>query len=253
MNNALLRLSLAALLCLTGTTHAEEIKLAVAANFAGPIRMIAERFQQESGHKMLVSLGSTGKFYAQIANGAPFEMLLAADDETPTRLAREGLGRKESQFTYAIGKLVLWSPKSDAVDPQGQVLKQGRFEKLAIADPRLAPYGAAAIQTMTRLGLLENLRPKLVTAENIAQAYQFVASGNASLGFVAYSQIVKDGKPAGSWWEVPATLHDPIRQDAIILKPGFDKGAVAQFAQYLRTEQARSIIREFGYSVQPSR
>ncbi len=248
MNFSLLRLGLAALLCLTGAAHADEIKVAVAANFAAPMQRIAARFEQDSGHKLLVSVGSTGKFYAQIVNGAPFDILLAADHETPSRLAREGLGRQESQFTYAIGKLVLWSPKSAMVDPQAQVLRQGRFDKLALADPRLAPYGAAAIQTLTRLGLLESLRPSLVTAENIGQAYQFVASGNASLGFVAFSQIIKDGKPAGSWWEVPADLYDPIRQDAIILKPGLAKPAVAQFAQYLRSEAARSTIRAFGYS-----
>lgn len=229
-------------------SHADEIKLAVAANFTAPMQKLAAQFEQDSGHKLLISAGSTGKFYAQIVNGAPFDILLAADAETPTRLAREGLGREDSQFTYAIGKLVLWSPRSGVVDPQGQILKQGRFEKLAIADPRLAPYGAAAVQSMTRLGLLENLRPKLVTAENIGQAYQFVASGNATLGLVAYAQIIKNGQPAGSWWEVPADLHNPIRQDAIILKSGLNKPAVAQFARYLRGDKARATIREFGYS-----
>jgi molybdate transport system substrate-binding protein len=248
MTPALPRLFLITLLGLASAAHADEVKVAVAANFAGPMQKIAAQFEQDSGHKMVISVGSTGKFYAQIVNGAPFEILLAADDETPSRLAREGHGQKESQFTYAIGKLVLWSPKADVVDAQAQILKQGRFDKLAAADPRLAPYGAAAVQTLSKLGLLDTLRPKMVTGENIGQTFQFVATGNATLGFVAFSQIIKDGQPTGSWWEVPGNFHDPIRQDAIVLRPGVGKPAVQAFAQYLRGDKARAAIKQFGYS-----
>lgn len=248
MKSALPRLLLIALPGLAGAAHADEVRVAVAANFAAPMQKIAAQFEKDSGHRMVVSVGSTGKFYAQIVNGAPFEILLAADDETPGRLAREGHGQKESQFTYAVGKLVLWSPKAGVVDAQAHILRQGRFDRLAVADARLAPYGAAAVQTLTRLGLLETLRPKMVTGENIGQTYQFVATGNATLGFVAFSQIIKDGQSTGSWWEVPANFHDPIRQDAIILKPGAGKPAVQAFAQYLKGDKARATIKEFGYS-----
>lgn len=249
MKPVLLRLALlSALAAVVLPALADEIKVAVAANFSAPLQKIAAGFEKETGHKLVISVGSTGKFYAQILNGAPFEILLAADDETPGRLAKEGQGQKDSQFTYAVGRLVLWSPRADAVDAQGEVLKQGRYEKLSVADARLAPYGLAAQQTLTRLGLLEAARPRLVTAENIGQAYQFVASGNATLGFVAYSQIIKDGKPTGSYWSVPGQYHDPIRQDAIILRPGSGKAAVKDFAHYLKGDKARAIITEYGYS-----
>ena len=222
--------------------------MAVAANFAAPMQKIAPLFAQDTGHKAVWALGSTGRFHAQIRNGAPFEVLLAADDETPARLEREGAGLSGSRFTYATGRLVLWSRQPDLVDPGGEVLKSGRFAKLALADPKLAPYGAAAIETMAALGVLEALRPRFVQGESIAQTYQFVASENAQLGFVALSQVVADGRIAsGSGWIVPSGLHTPIRQEAILLRKGRDNPAAVALMQYLRSDKARAIIRSHGY------
>jgi molybdate transport system substrate-binding protein len=228
--------------------QAAEVSVAVAANFGAPMQKIAAAFEQDTGHKATLAIGSTGKFYAQIRNGAPFQVLLAADDVTPARLAREGLAVPDSRFTYAVGRLVLWSAQPGRVDAQGQVLRSGRFERLALADPKLAPYGAAAVQTLTKLGLLQTLTPRFVQGESIAQAFQFAASGNAELGFVAASQVFVDGKlTRGSAWLVPDELHAPIRQDAILLAAGRDQPAAAALLAYLRGEKARSIIRSYGY------
>jgi len=230
------------------SAQAGEVQVAVAANFAAPMEKLAPMFAADTGHKAVLSFGSTGKFYAQIRNGAPFEVLLAADDETPARLEREGQGA--GRFTYAVGRLALWSRQAGVVDAQGAVLKGGRFEKLAVADPKLAPYGAAAVDTMTRLGLLDTLRPKFVQGENIAQAYQFAATGNAALGFVALSQVWADGKlKEGSAWIVPASMHAPIRQDAIVLAKGKNNAAARALVQYLQSDKAKAVIRRFGYEV----
>ena len=232
--------------------HAEDISVAVAANFTAPMKLIAAEFEKDSGYKVVASFGSTGKFYAQIKNGAPFEILLAADNETPSKLVKENVGTSASQFTYAVGKLVLWSAKPGLVDSTGSVLKKGDFAHLALADPKLAPYGAAAVQTLKALGILEALQPKIVTAESIAQAYQFVGSGNAELGFVALSQLRKDdkdGKLEGSSWLVPANLYSPIRQDAVILEPGKGKAAVEALMKFLKGDKARAIIKSFGYDL----
>lgn len=228
------------------TGRAAEVQVAVAANFTAPMQKIAPLFEADTGHKARLAFGSTGRFYAQIRNGAPFDVLLAADDETPSRLEREGQGG--GRFTYAIGKLVLWSKQPTLVDDKGDVLRSGRFDKLALADPRLAPYGAAAIETMTKLGVIDALRPKFVQGENIAQTWQFVATENAQLGFVALSQVWADGKlKEGSAWLVPATLYTPIRQDAILLNRGRDKAAATALLQYLRGDKARAIIQSYGY------
>ena len=238
---------LAALLFTVLPAHAEEISVAVAANFTAPMKLIAAEFEKETGHKVVASFGSTGKFYAQIKNGAPFEILLAADDETPTKLVKEGVAAGGSQFTYAVGKLVLWSTKPGLVDGAGAVLKKGGFEHLSLADPKLAPYGAAGVETMKALGVYETLQTKVVTAENITQAYQYVASGNAELGFVALSQVLKDGKIEGSSWLVPANLYTPIKQDAVILEKGRGSAAVEALMKYLRGDKARAVIKSFGY------
>ncbi len=242
---------LAACFCALGWVlpiQAAEVSVAVAANFTAPMQKIAASFEQDSGHKTRLAFGSTGRFYAQIQHGAPFQLLLAADDETPARLEREGLGLAGSRFTYAIGRLVLWSPQPGLVDKQGLVLKQGRFDKLALADPKLAPYGAAAIESLTRLGLLQQLQAKLVQGENIAQAYQFVASGNAQLGLLALSQVHADGHLSqGSAWILPARLHAPLRQDALLLTPGKDNPAATALLRYLQGDKARAIIRSYGY------
>lgn len=233
-----------------GVVHADEVQVAVAANFAGPMQKIAAQFERDTGHKATVIAGATGKFYAQIKNGAPFDLFLAADDETPARLEKEGAVVAGSRFTYAIGKLVLWSAKQDVVDPHGEMLKQGKFGHLALANPKVAPYGAAALQTLTAMGLHDGLRSKFVQAENIAQTYQFVATGNATVGFVAMSQVFEAGKlKSGSAWVVPATLHNPIRQDAVILVKGKGKPGAAALAKYLQSEQIKILIRSYGYDL----
>ena len=233
---------------LAGLAQAGEVSVAVAANFTAPMQKIAAAFAQDTGHKAQLSFGSTGKFYTQIKNGAPFQLLLAADDETPARLEKEGLGVAGTRFTYAIGKLVLWSKQPGLVDAKGDVLKTGPFERLAVADPKLAPYGAAAMETLSKLGLLSRWQGKLVQGENIAQAYQFVLTENAPLGFVAMSQVFADGRiTQGSAWLVPAHLHNPIRQDAMVLASGKDNAAALALAGYLRGEKARQIIRSYGY------
>jgi molybdate transport system substrate-binding protein len=228
--------------------QAAEVHVAVAANFTAPMQKIAIEFQKDTGHKALLAFGATGKFYAQIKNGAPFAVLLAADDKTPAILESEGNAIPGSCFTYAIGTLVLWSAQSGMVDDQGAVLKKGEFQHLAIANPKTAPYGAAAIKILTQLGLLDTLQPKLVTGENISQTYQFIATGNAELGFVAMSQVMFDGKlTSGSAWIVPTNLHEPIRQDAVILAKGKDQPAAKALVDYLKGKKATAIIQSYGY------
>lgn len=241
-------LALALALAIPMGAQAGEVQVAVAANFSAPMERLAPMFAADTGHRAVLSFGSTGKFYAQVRNGAPFEVLLAADHETPSKLEREGRGT--GRFTYAVGRLALWSRLAGFVDAGGEVLTRGRFDRLAVADPRLAPYGAAAIETLTRLGLLDALRPKLVQGENIGQAYQFAATGNAALGFVALSQVYADGRlKEGSAWIVPASMHAPIRQDAILLGKGKDNAAAGALMQYLRSDKAKAVIRSFGYEI----
>ncbi len=228
---------------------ADDVQVAVAANFTAPMKLIATAFEKETGHKAALSFGATGKFYAQISNGAPFEVFLSADDETPARLEKEGTAVKGSGFTYATGKLVLWSAQPGVVDAQGEVLKTGDFKKLAIAAPKLAPYGAAAIETIKGLGLLSRLEPRIVTGESIGQTYSFVATGNAELGFIALSQVYENGQiKSGSAWVVPETLHSPIRQDAVLLGKGAGNKAAVMLLDYLKTDRAKAVIRSFGYT-----
>lgn len=228
---------------------AVEATVAVAANFTAPAQRIAADFERRSGHRLHLSFGSTGKFYSQIVHGAPFDVLLAADAATPQRLLAEGRAVTGSGYTYALGRLVLWSAQSGLVDGQGEVLRHGRFARLAIANPKLAPYGAAARQVLQRLGLWDALAPKLVTGENIAQAYQFVATGNAELGFVALAQVSGGGPARGSLWRVPERLYDPIRQDAVLLARAADNTAARAFLDYLRGAAARAVIRDYGYGL----
>lgn len=243
-------LILACSLLLTTTAHAEKIMVAVAANFAAPMKAIAADFEKESGHKVVLSFGSSGKFYSQITNGAPFQLFLSADEEKPARLEKDGLVVTGSRFTYAVGTLVLWSPQADFVDAQGEVLRTGSYNKLAIASPRLAPYGSAAIEVLTRLGLLATVEPKFVQGENIAQTHQFVSTGNAEFGFVALSQVMQAGKiSSGSAWVVPSTLHSPIRQDAVLLTTAKGNIAAEALAAYLKSDKAKVIIRSYGYEI----
>ncbi len=245
--------TLAALLFTVASSlaSADEVQVAVAANFTAPMQKIAADFEKDTGHKAVLAFGATGKFYAQIKNGAPFQILLAADDETPAKLDKEGMTVLGSRFTYAIGTLVLWSAKPDFVDAKGAVLEKGNFEHLAIANPKLAPYGASAMETMTRMGVADKLAPKIVQGENIAQTYQFAASGNAEMAFVALSQVMKDGKiGSGSAWIVPAKMHAPIRQDAVILATGKDSAAAAALMKYLKNPKALAVIKSYGYEVE---
>lgn len=229
-------------------TRADEVLVAVAANFTAPMQAIARAFEADTGHKAVLTFGATGTFYAQIRHGAPFEILLSADAGTPARLIAEGHAVAGSRFTYAIGKLVLWSARPGVVDEQGKVLRTGTFRHLAIANPRLAPYGAAAIQVLDRLGLGQALAPRLVQGENIAQTFQFVQSGNAELGFVALSQVFKDGRIGpGSGWIVDPALYPPIRQDAVVLGKGEGKIAARALMDYLRRDKSRAIIGAYGY------
>jgi molybdate transport system substrate-binding protein len=228
--------------------HAGEATVAVAANFAGPFARIGDAFSAATGHTLKVSTGSTGAFHAQIKAAAPFDVLLAADDETPRQLIAEGLAVPGTNATYAVGKLVLWSAQPGFVDDQGAVLASGRFAHLAVANPKLAPYGAATMETLKSRGLSETLAPKIVTAESIAQAFQFVATGNAELGFVALSQVAVPGKPAvGSYWLVPQALYGQIRQDAVLLKTGEKNAAAVALLDFLRSDAARAVIQAWGY------
>ncbi len=230
--------------------HADEVQVAVAANFTAPMKDIAARFEQDSGHKVLATFGSTGKFYAQIKNGAPFEVLLAADDETPAKLEKEGAAVPGTRFTYAIGKLVLWSAQAGLVDDNGEVLRKGGFAHLSIANPKLAPYGAAAVEALQKLNLYSALETKLVQGDSIAQAHQFVVSGAAPLGFVAMSQVYEGGKlKSGSAWVVPGKLYKPIRQDAVVLEKGKGKAAAEAFLAYLKGDKAKAVIRSYGYDL----
>lgn len=240
-------------LCLcTFAAQAGEVTVAVAANFTAPMQKIAAAFKADTGHDAKLSFGSTGAFATQIRNGAPFEILLAADHETPERLEKDGHGLAVpgSRFTYAVGALVLWSPREGYVDAKGEVLGKGDVERIAIANPKLAPYGGAAVETMKHLGLYDKLQPRIVQGENISQAFQFVATGNAPLGFVALSQVMQEGRIAkGSAWVVPASLHAPIKQDAVLLAKGKDNAAATALLQYLKGEKARGIIRSYGYEL----
>jgi molybdate transport system substrate-binding protein len=232
--------------------HAAQASVAVAANFMAPMKRIAQDFERDTGHKLTLAFGATGQFYAQIRHGAPFAVLLSADDETPLKLEKEGLGVPGSRLTYAIGKLVLWSKKPGFVDAQGEVLRQGGFEKIAMANPKLSPYGAAALQVLDHMGLRERTAAKMVQGSNITQTFQFVSSENAQLGFIALSQVFENGKlKQGSAWLVPSAMHAPLQQDAVLLNPGKDNAAAVALLKYLQGDQAKAVIRAFGYELQP--
>jgi molybdate transport system substrate-binding protein len=238
--------------CIAISADAAEVNVAVAANFTAPMQEIVEHFTLQTGHTAVLSFGASGSIYAQIVNGAPYEVFLSADRQTPMRLQEEGFGVSGTPFTYAVGQLALWSMQPGLIDQKGTVLRSGTFERIALANPKLAPYGAAAVETLTRLGLLEQLQPKFVQGESIAQAYQFIATGNAPLGFVALSQIYENGGlTEGSAWIVPAKLHAPIEQDAVILANGKDNPAATALAAFLQSKKAIQIICSFGYVCQP--
>jgi len=251
-----LRLTLALVGAMFGAlAHAGDVMVAVAANFTAPMQKIAKAFEQDTGHKAQLAFGATGKLYAQIKNGAPFAVLLAADDETPARLEKEGLAVAGTRFTYATGRLALWSKQANLVDDKGEVLRSKSFEKLgiykiAMADPKLAPYGVAAMEIIQHLGVQANVVPKLVQGESIGQTYQFVSTENAQLGFVALSQISIDGRiTQGSAWVVPQSMHTPLKQDAVLLNAGKDNVAALALLKYLQADKAKTIIRQYGYAL----
>lgn len=227
--------------------RAAETQVAVAANFTEPAKEIAAAFRARTGNTAMLSFGSSGQFYAQMAHGAPYEVFLSADAERPQAAEREGLGVAGTRFTYAVGRLVLYSKTPGLADRGETALKAGRFAKLAIADPAAAPYGAAAVETLTRLGLYSAVKPRIVQGASIAQAYQFVDSGAADLGFVALSQVIN--APGGSRWIVPEADHAPIAQQAILLQPGRDSAAAKAFLAFLKSREAVAIVRKYGYEV----
>ena len=236
---------LAALAVGTGAI-ADETHVAVASNFVPAMETLVRDFEAKTGHKVVLIPGSTGKQYAQIENGAPFDALFSADVERPQKLEADGMAIAGTRFTYAVGKLVLWSPKADYVDAEGAVLRSGDFRHLAMANPELAPYGLAAQQVLVSMGLWETLSPRIVRGENIAQAFQFVDSGNAELGFVAYAQVIRPNAEApGSFWPVPDSMHEPIEQQAVLLR---ENAAAQLLLEYVRSEEGLKTVHAFGYS-----
>lgn len=229
---------------------ADTLQVAVAANFTAPFQALAPLFEQATGHQAVGAFAATGQLYAQIRHGAPFEVLLSADSSTPRRLIEEGEGVAASRFTYATGKLVLWSAQPDYLDGTPAALHAGKFRHLAIANPQTAPYGLAALQTLEQLGLREHLAERLVEGQSISQTQQFIASGNAELGFIALAQVYRDGRiSSGSAWQVPANLHTPLHQDALLLNRGRDNPAAQAWLDFLQSPQAAEVIRAFGYDL----
>lgn len=224
---------------------ADTVRIAVAANFTAAMKEIAKTFEKSSGHKTVVSYGSTGKLYTQIGHGAPFDIFMAADQTRPSLLEQKK--RASQRFTYAIGKLVLWS-KKEGLNIDAQYLRNADFKKLSIANPKTAPYGSAAIQILKNLGVYDKLASKLVIGDNIAQTYQFAATGNAKLGFIALAQIALVDQ--GSRWQVPPALYTPIRQDAVLLNRGGNNSAALAFLDYLKSDAAKAVIHKYGYATE---
>jgi molybdate transport system substrate-binding protein len=229
---------------------ADEAQVAVAANFAEPIKAIAAVLRKTTGHTLQITLGATGKLYAQIANGAPFDVLLAANSDTPAQLEKDGLAQPGSRFTYATGKLVLWSADTAKVDGKGDVLKTPGLRKVAYANPKVAPYGAASVEVLDKLGLTAALAPKLVQGESIGQTFTFAYTGNADVGFVALSQVLEGGKlKSGSMWIIPQNLYTPIRQDAVVLQRGASNPAAQALVKLLKSPDIKDLIRSYGYGI----
>jgi molybdate transport system substrate-binding protein len=240
------------LLTSVSITHAETTLVAVASDFTKPMNEIAAEFQKATGHSAKISYGSSGKFFAQIQNGAPFEVYLSASEKYPQELQKSGFTVANSQFVFAIGKLVLWSPRENYVDDKAQVLAKADFKHIAIANPDHAPYGVVAVEVMKKLSVLEKLEPLFVEGENIAQTFQFVSTGNAELGFIAFAQVIdiKSGKiGSGSGWLVPDNLHSPFRQVAVLLKKGENNPAASALLKFLQTPTALAIIKKYGFGL----
>lgn len=233
------------------SAFAEDALVAVATNFSEVMERLESEFEEAGDHTLTVTTGSTGKLYAQVCNGAPFDILLAADQRRPKLLEAESRAVAGSRFTYAVGRLTLWSPDAERISADGPAtLHAGSFRRLAIANPDLAPYGAAARETLAALGLLGMLGPRIVRGENIGQAHALVATGNADLGFVALSSVLSPrNKQPGSRWDVPQDLYTPIRQDAVLLTRGAENAAARAFLDFLKTDEARVVIESFGYGI----
>jgi len=232
------------------SAFAADAQVAVAANFAEPIKAIGAVLEKTTGHTIKVTLGATGKLYAQIKNGAPFDVLLSADTATPEKLEKEGLGQPGSRFTYATGKLVLWSADAKRVDTKGEVLKAANLGKVSYANPKVAPYGAATVQVIDKLGLTAALTPKLVQGESIGQTFTFASTGNADVGFVAMSQVLQGGQlKSGSMWVVPQALYDPIRQDAVLMQKSASNQAAQALMKLLKSPNIKDLIRSYGYEL----
>ena len=229
--------------------EAGEVRVAVASNFSSPLKVIKARFEKETGHRMVIISGSTGKLFAQVKHGAPFDLLLAADSLRPRLLEEEGFAVSGSRFTYAVGQLTLWSANPNQIIGAGaEIFQNQTFNYLAMANPKTAPYGRAALQILTKLGVWELVRGKVVQGENIGQAFQFVATENAELGFVALSQTLDPkNKLKGSRWDVPPDLYDPIYQDLVLLKRGQDNPAALAVVDFIRGPAGRKIIASYGY------
>ncbi|MDD2808004.1 molybdate ABC transporter substrate-binding protein [Rhodoferax sp.] len=233
-----------------GQVLADQAQVAVAANFTEPIKAVAAVLEKTTGHTLAVTVGATGKLYAQIKNGAPFDVFLAANTAAPAALEKDGVAKTGSSFTYANGKLVLWSADASKVDAKGDVLKGNSFRKLAYANPKTAPYGEAAMQTIDKLGLASAVTPKLVQGESIGQAFNFVHTGNAELGFVALSQVLEGGKlKGGSMWVVPQALYRPIQQNAVLLNRGQNNPAAVALIKLLQSPNIKDLIRSYGYEI----
>ncbi|MEN9434598.1 MAG: hypothetical protein RLZZ422_2187 [Pseudomonadota bacterium] len=235
-------------LCST-SLWAGEVQVAVASNFTKPMEKIAEAFKTKTGHDAKLSFGASGAFATQIRNGAPFEVFLSADDKKAKGLVEEKLALADTAFIYAQGKLVLWSVQDKLVDEKGKVLESDKFKHIALADPKLAPYGAAAMQVLDHLKLTDKVKDKIVQGENIGQTMQFVSTGNAELGFVALSQVISEPSKTGSMWLVPSELYDPINQQAMLLTKGEKNEAATALMTFLKSNEAISIIETFGYKV----
>ena len=239
-----------ALLLFGQASWSATVLVAVAANFSKPMTEIVSQFEKATGHSTKLSFGSSGKFVSQLENGGPFEVLLSADEKGPEKLEQAGLTVPNSRFVYALGRLVLWSATPNFVDDKGKILMTSNFKHLALADPKVAPYGAAAIDVLKKLKLFEKLQPLFVQGENIAQTYQFISTANAELGFLALSQVIKNGKiVGGSSWIIPDNLHAPIRQSAVLMKKGAENPAALALIDYLKSIPALAIIKKYGYDL----
>ncbi|MBU2873298.1 molybdate ABC transporter substrate-binding protein [Marinobacter salexigens] len=245
-----LYLALCLSLAFGSKAYAADVRIAVAANFTDTTRNLIVAFHEATGLEAVASYGSTGKLYAQIDNGAPFDVFLAADTRRPELLEENGQGVASTRFTYARGKLALWSPTPDTFEDPKIWLKSGDFARLAIANPKTAPYGLAAQEVLTKLDLWEPLQDRLVRGDSIAQTFQFVATTNAQSGFVALSQVRAWDSQDGSLWMIPQSYYSPINQQAILLTRSESNRAAHQWIEFLRSDTAKNIIEEFGYETQ---